>query len=131
MKKQNAASVDQTESGGGQVVLEGFDASVGETEVDFKPEPESIAFFLCRGHENAVTTRELARITGEQPRTITRAIQEERLRGAPILSGRCGYWLPEDADEVRACVRGLFRRISEQRKTALALLGFIGRRAAK
>ena len=126
--KEKAAPVDQTESGDGQVILEGFDMPKADYSIEYQPKQGSIAAVLSRGRENAMTTRELARITGQHPRKITEQIQRERLRGSPIMSGQKGYWIAESTTEVRDCTRALFGRIAEQQRTANALKKiFMGR----
>lgn len=121
MKKEKAAPVYQTESGSGQVYFEGFDPSEADSTIDFQPGQGTMAFLLSRGRENAQTTRELSMISGLHPREVTKAIQRERLHGAPILSDTGGFWLAETSDEVLRCARQLHRRAGEIHRTACAL----------
>ena len=119
--QRKAAPVDQTESGSGQVYFEGFDPSEADFTIDFQPGQGTVAFLLCKGRKNAQTTRELSRISGLHPREITKAIQQERLHGAPILSDSGGFWLAETSTEVLRCARQLHRRAGEIHRTAHAL----------
>jgi hypothetical protein len=77
---------------------------------------------LPRGRAGAITTRELAKITGQPPRDITKRVCSERRAGAPILSDPgAGFWLASDADELRRCTLALHRRATEIHRTARAL----------
>ena len=120
-EEEKAALVDQTESGSGQVFFEGFDSSEADFTIEFQPVQGTIASLLHKGREYAQTTTELARITGFHPREVTRAIQRERLRGAPILSDSEGFWLAENAGEILQCAKALHRRAIEIHRTARAL----------
>lgn len=126
MRKEKAAQVLQHPDGGEQTRLDGFDElPVNDSITAFLPAQGSIAFLLPRGRAGALTTRELARITGRQPREITRAICFERRAGAPILSDpAAGFWLASDADELRRCAATLHRRAGQIHQTACALENF-------
>lgn len=120
--KKEAAPVDQTESGRGQVVFDGFETLSGSEYITaFEPGQGTIAAVLLRGRENAMTTSELARITGQYPRKITVQIQRERLHGAPIMSDGTGFWIADNPEEVRRCAAALHARAGEIHKTARAL----------
>lgn len=119
--QRKAAPVCETESGSGQVYFEGFDPSEADFTIDFQPGQGTIAFLLSKGRNNARTTRELSRISGLHPRDITKAIQHERLHGAPILSDTGGFWLAETSTEVLQCARQLHQRAGEIHRTARAL----------
>ena len=120
--KKEAAPVYQTESGKGQVVFEGFENMPGSEYIRFfEPGQGTISAVLLRGRDNALTTSELSRITGQHPRKITEQIQRERLRGAPIMSDVTGCWIAESPDEVRRCAAALHARAGEIHKTARAL----------
>ena len=80
-----------------------------------------MASLLCHGENNAITTRDLAALTEMHPRDVTDRIRRERACGAPIMSGRNGYWLADDAEEVRRCAAALHKRAGEIHKTARAL----------
>ena len=122
-KKKKAVPVLQHQDGGEQTRLDGFDELPEDDFITaFSPLQGSIAAILSRGRAGALTTRELARITGRQPREITRAICFERRAGAPILSDpAAGFWLAGDRDEARRCAAALHRRASEVHKTARSL----------
>ena len=77
-----------------------------------------IAELLPHGEENAVTTKELLRLTGyRERRDMTKQIERERLAGALILS-KCsdggGYYLPAEGaagtEELRVFKRTLEAR---------------------
>lgn len=82
---------------------------------DFNTLAGGIASLLLRGSENAVSLRDLERLTGENGRTIRRQIEVERRRGTPILSDcKNGYYLPAcDYDRQRfvGSMRGRAREI--------------------
>ncbi len=129
-KKEKAAQVLQHPDGKGQqTVLSGFELSEDDYIMAWEPAQGSIAAILSHGRTNALTTAELSKITGRKTREITRAICAERRMGAPILSDPgAGFWLAEDADEVRRCTAALHRRACEIHKTANALQRLVGRR---
>lgn len=130
-KKKTAPGVTSTESGGEQTRLDGFDElpTLDFTTV-FTPAQASLAALLPRERAAALTTKQLARITGQTPREITRRICAERRNGAPILSDPgAGFWIAGDADELKRCARALHRRAGQIHKTARALEGIAkGRR---
>ena len=80
----------------------------GENTTTATPCQVFIRDLLPRGHENAVTARQLSRTTGLCSREIRRRIAAERAAGAVILTdGAAGYFLPSDnaqcgRDEVSA-----------------------------
>ena len=119
--KEKAAPVDQTESGSGQVYFEGFDPSEADYTIEYQPGQGTIAALLLRGSNNALTAAELARITGRQPREVRREIARERRSGAPVMSGRAGFYLAETSAELRQCARALHQRAAETHRTAAAL----------
>lgn len=119
--KEKAAPGVEARSGSGQVYFEGFDPSEADFTIDFQPGQGTIAFLLSKGRKNAQTTRELSRISGLHPRDITKAIQHERLHGAPILSDTGGFWIAETSTEVLQCARQLHRQAGEIHRTARAL----------
>ena len=121
--KEKAARVLQHSDGGEQVRLDGFDElpTLDFTTV-FTPAQGSLAALLPHDREAALTTRQLARITGQAPREITRRICAERRAGAPILSDPgAGFWLAADAAELARCARALHKRAGEIHRTARAL----------
>lgn len=82
---------------------------------------QGICGLLLRGESNAITAAELARITGQTPREVTRAIQRARLAGKPICASGTGFFLASDSRELARYVRGLDRRLGEIRRTREAL----------
>ena len=91
-----------------------------------------IANFLQEGAGNALTAGELAQLLGaKHQRDITKAIERERLAGAPICAsnetGRQGYFLASDADEMRRFVLCLTRRISNVSRTLEACMDTLNR----
>lgn len=126
MRAKKTAQVLQHPDGGEQMRMDGFSAL---PEIDFittfSPAQGTIAALLKRDRGQALTTKELQRITGEPPRQITKRICFERRHGAPILSDpAAGFWLAADADELRRCTAALHRRAGEIRRTARALENF-------
>lgn len=121
--KKKAVRVLQHQDGGEQTRLDGFD-ELPEADyiMAFSPAQGSLAALLPRDRGSALTTRQLARITGQQPREITRRICAERRAGAPIISDPgAGFWLAADAVELRRCAAQLHRRAGEIHRTAHAL----------
>lgn len=121
-KNKDAAQALQHQDGREQIKLAGFD-ELPDTDciTGFSPAQGTIAALLPREWVNAITTRELAQITGRKPREITKAVCAERRNGAPIISDACGFWLASDADELRRCTMALHRRAGEIHRTAHAL----------
>ena len=128
--KKKAAQVLQHQDGGEQIKLAGFEELPTDNFItDFCPAQGTVAAILSHGRANALTTAELARITGRKPREITRAIFTERRAGAPILSDPgAGFWLAEDAAELRRCSVALHRRAGQIHATARALEKLVGGR---
>lgn len=81
----------------------------------------SIADLLGTGRENALTRRELERLTNLDGRSVRLLIERERREGVPILSGHNGYFLPGSEAEKAACVRSLRHRAGEIFATARAV----------
>ena len=74
------------------------------------------------GRENAITRRDLERLTGLDGRSVRLLIERERRAGTPILADSTnGYFLPATDDERAACVRSLRHRAREILLTAKAL----------
>ena len=122
-KSRKAAQVFQNPGGGEQTRLDGFDElPTVDFITEWTPAQDTIAALLSRNRAQALTTRELARITGQQPRQITKRICYERRHGAPILSDpAAGFWLASDQAEARRCAAALHRRAVEVHKTARCL----------
>ena len=82
----------------------------------------NIADYLSRDRENAITRRELERLTNLDGRSVRLLIERERRAGTPILADNAnGYFLPATDDERAACVRSLRHRAREILTTARAL----------
>ena len=82
----------------------------------------SIADLLGVGRENAITRRDLERLTGLDGRSVRLLIERERRAGTPILADNAsGYYLPASDDERAECVRSLRHRAREIMTTARAL----------
>ena len=84
-----------------------------------------ISDFLQEGAENALTARELTQLLGiKNQREITRAIERERLAGAPICAscetGGQGYFLAADEAEMERFVYSLARRVANVSGTLAA-----------
>ena len=72
------------------------------------------------GKENAISTTDLARLTGcISTRELQQRIADERNRGALICSGSGkGYWRPKDREEIRQFVRTMNARALNTLKAA-------------
>lgn len=81
----------------------------------------SIADLLGVGKANAITRRDLERLTGLAPREVSLAVERERRSGVPILADGSGYYLPSSHDERAACVRSLRHRAREILITARSI----------
>lgn len=79
--------------------------------------------FIPYGRENAISRRELVRLTGLDDRTIRREIKRLTKEGVPILSSShyCGYWLSDDLDEWEAYIKEIDRRRESLYFTTLEL----------
>lgn len=81
-----------------------------------------IADLLGRGAGKGKHRRELSNVTGLDDRELRMRIQEERLKGTPILSDTVnGYYLPENKNEVAECVSILRSMSGEIARTANAI----------
>ena len=122
-KKAAPSTCTGGDGNGQQLRLGGFDnLSDSNFITAFCPKQGSIAALLSKGRGNALTTREISKISGLSPRDVTRAVYDERRHGAPILSDPgAGFWLAETAEELLRCVAALHRRAGEIRQTAEAL----------
>ena len=84
----------------------------------------TISGFLHIGQGNALPLRDLCRLTGMDGRQVRLMIQQERLKGVPILSdNQNGYYLPENEWEVREFVRSMRHRAGEIEKAAGVIEG--------
>ena len=100
-------------------------AAVNPTAQSTTPAPagqRSIAYLLGVGRENAITRRDLERITGLDGRSVRLLIERERRAGTPILADNAsGYYLPASDYERAECVRALRHRAGEILTTARAV----------
>lgn len=71
-----------------------------------------ILSLIPKGRENAITRGELMRITGLPDREIRAAIKKLVRQGNPVLSssGKAGYWLSDDWNEINAFIKEYERR---------------------
>ena len=121
--KNTARSVSGTLSGNGQTTFDGFDLPDVEYITVPKTTQPGIERFLMRGRENAMTVGELEQLTELHHRQITKAIQDARRRGIPILSTAFpgGYFIAATEEEKQRCLRSLRHRENETRKTRICL----------
>ena len=79
------------------------------------------ADLLHRGKDNAITLRDLVSLTGWNERDIRRRIHFERKAGYPIISDNLnGYFLAEDAAELKRFARSMSHRAAEIAAVACA-----------
>lgn len=70
-----------------------------------------IAALLRRGRENAIQSKQLARMAGySSVRALQQAIHAERTHGALIMSDKSGFYLPRDAHDVERFTKSMKRR---------------------
>lgn len=81
-------------------------------------DPHELMELIPRGKENAVTAQELAILKDSTRRNISRMVHEARSDGYLILSGRQGYYLPKDMEEVTE----FYKRSRKQAVSLLAVL---------
>ena len=120
-EQKTASGVRSTEDGSGQMSFPGVKIPAQDYITAWTPRQGTIAELLRRGRGNALTCREISRITGLHHREITQRICAERRHGAPILSSSSGFWIAEDVAELKQCVSALHTRAGEIHKTARAL----------
>lgn len=81
-----------------------------------------ITVLLKPGKENAMAAQEIAAMLGlSEVRTISQAIYNERLKGAPICACSRGYYLPESPEEFSSYLSSFTRRFISVKKTLDAL----------
>ena len=81
-----------------------------------------IADYLSRGRENAITRRELERLTNLDGRSVRLLIERERRAGTPICSdNQNGYYLPCCKSEKDAFVASMRHRAREIERVAAAV----------
>ena len=123
MRENEEAALNGTQSGSGQMNFDGFDLP----DVEFITIPAAaqpgIERFLLYGRENALPVRELERLTGLRRRQISKAVQDARRHGVPVLAtaNPGGYYLAATEDEKAQCIRSLRHRENETRLTRICL----------
>ena len=87
-----------------------------------------IADFLGKGIASARTAGEISSLMGIDRRGFSKAVQVARLAGVPICATTSfpfGYFLAEDAGEMKRFCGSLSRRLHEIEKTRQACLAMI------
>ena len=75
---------------------------------------ELISDLLHKGRNNGLTLQDLVKLTGMDERTIRRKIHVERKSGILIMADCVhGYFLPEDAYDVRRFIHSMSNRSKE------------------
>lgn len=122
-ENKKAAPVLQHQDGSGeQIALPGFTLSKSKHNTGGAEKQSFIAALLSSGSERAVSLRRLSEIAGLSERDTRRAIQRERLRGAPICSDNLkGYFLAADAAERERFVKSMRRRAHQILRAARAV----------
>lgn len=82
---------------------------------------EKILRLLRVGEANALTLRDLTRLTESDGRRVREAIRRARLDGVPIVSGEAGYWLAATASEKARFTRQMRSRAREILRVARAV----------
>ncbi len=121
-RTKKTALADQTEGGEGcqQMAFAYFGYDINFTTS--RTTPQQISDLLMHGSVNAISLRELERLTGLDGRIIRRMIQKERAAGACICcDNKVGYFLAEDEAERAMCVRSMRHRALEVMRTASAI----------
>lgn len=98
------------------VLLPDFNSTSGKPTLQ-----GSIASLLPSGSERAVSLRRLSEMAGLSERETRRAIQRERLQGAPICEAGAGYFVAENEEERRRWVRAMRNRARQILRAALAV----------
>lgn len=75
--------------------------------------PIDVLGSIGHGADNARPLSDIAESLGVSRRAVEKAIQEARLAGEPIASGRRGVWLADDL-ELAATIASLERRLATQ-----------------
>lgn len=68
-------------------------------------EEQSIMNLIPLGKKNAIHLQELSEKSGVSPENTKRLIRAARKTNPRLLSGRCGYWIAEDDNEVMAFLK--------------------------
>lgn len=62
---------------------------------------------MPEGKENAISGEELAILMNTSKREISELVHEARTNGIMVVSDSCGYYIPENDDEILACYNRL------------------------
>lgn len=68
------------------------------------------------GAENAITSKDLAKIYGCHERDITKSINALRKNGVLICSNGSGFFLPKNDDDIKNFIRQMRCRIADMKK---------------
>lgn len=94
-----------------------------------------ISEFIPLGQENAISMKELAKITNSDNRTVRLLVQRAREAGEPICSTcnckQAGYYIPLSSDEAAIYLRQQQARIKTARKSLCGVLKFIANSKGK
>lgn len=82
----------------------------------------SIADYLNSGERDAISLESLSKSTGLPERAVKKEVLQARLNGKLILSNENGYFLPSDAEEIKAYV---FKRKAYLKTAHAALRPFV------
>lgn len=86
----------------------------------------AILAHIPTGADNAVSMKDLARVLGEDQRTVRLQIEKARLDRNIIASTDQGYFIPETESELREYVRRSWARIKTSYATLAPALTFLG-----
>ncbi len=75
-----------------------------------------ITDYLSVGAENAITSKELAKIYGCHERDITSSINALRKSGVLICSNGSGFFLPKNDEDIKNFTRQMRSRITDMEK---------------
>lgn len=91
---------------------------------------KNILEYIPFGKENAVSRKELEKLTGLPDRTIRLMIKQAIRKGNPILSSSSakGYWRSEDIEEIEAFLRESDHRRNTEAMTVQPLRVYVCRR---
>lgn len=120
-KEKAAPDVEAIENGKGNVTSgQALSLPINQYITDII-EPQSIAKYLHRGAENAISTEELLTLCGiNSIRQLRKQVAEEREAGALILSNTSGgYFLPDAGEKGREEMQHFVNTV---RSKALTLL---------
>ena len=91
-----------------------------------KNKPLSLTDFLSVGVDDAITTKQLARLLGLNERDITSMIHALRKKGVLICSDTIhGFWLPADDDDIKHFVCQMNGRITEMQKATKPAVDYL------